>query len=80
MSFETNPELGERVGYTVGETVEMATDHWEGAVASKGEHGKIARFAFDGRDIFAYVTFPNDETGMAFPLLPDEIKKVEAGE
>lgn len=80
MNYETNSELGEEIGYAVGETVVMATDYWEGAVASKGGQGEVVRFARDRADVFTYVLFSSDETGMPFPLLPHEIGKVEAGE
>ncbi|MFF4054650.1 hypothetical protein ACFYZ0_02545 [Streptomyces sp. NPDC001708] len=81
MTYETNPQLGEEIGYAVGETVELATNYWAGAVGDEGDKGKILRFAFDGRDIFAYVLVDNEVAGtQPFPLLPSEIKKVEGGE
>ncbi|ATI18844.1 hypothetical protein SEA_DIANE_60 [Streptomyces phage Diane] len=79
MSYQTNPELGEQIGYAVGETVAMATDEWEDAVASKGDQGEIVRFGEDRSDIFAYVQFPGAEVGIPFPLLPHEFEKVQAG-
>lgn len=71
-----NPELGEKLGLAIGDTVELITDEWEGLVANKGERGTITHFMLDGPTLFTYVAFADT----TFPFEAGEIKKVEAAE
>ncbi|WP_438470736.1 hypothetical protein [Streptomyces asiaticus] len=75
---KVNPELGEKLGLTRGDTVEVITDLYEGIVADKGEHGWVQSFAIELGVIFTYVEFATGPGVHGFPFFPSEIKKVKA--
>ncbi|WP_432078701.1 hypothetical protein [Streptomyces sp. YPW6] len=76
-NYETNDELGKSIGLTVGDTVILTTDYWDGVVGAKGDRGKVRRFALDAGVIFTFVRVASDAYGYPFPFMPSEIEKVE---
>ncbi|WP_436739962.1 hypothetical protein [Streptomyces sp. BBFR102] len=72
---DVGEELGEELGLAVGDTVEMITDDWSGAVASKGELGEIRSFTKDVGEIYIRVCFRNGTYDYPFPLLANEVRK-----